>query len=165
MALFVPSRDTVPSLLSAAALGVFAIVFLWLAYGYPPEPRAFPLMIGWTMIVLVALDVLSHTDTALGRGVAAAVGKGEAGAQTGSASKSPALFALVWIPAYGLLVYLIGFLPTAAVYMFVSTAVFGPARPLSGALQAVALTAVLWLFFELALGFTLFRGVLLDLFL
>ena len=165
MALFVPDRDRAPSLLSAAALGAFAVGFLRLAYDYPPGPRTFPLMIGWTMVVLVALDVLSHTDTMLGRLIAAAVGKGEAGAQTGSAARAPAWFALLWIPAYAVMVYLIGFLPTAAVYMFVSTAVFGPARPLSAALQAAALTAVLWLFFERALGFTLFRGVLLEPFL
>lgn len=165
MRLFVPTRDLVPSLLSVAALGLFAVAYLALSYGYEPKVRAFPLMIGWTMLVFVAMDVVSHTDTAAGRMVSTIVGRRQEEPESSPGADRSPLFALIWIPAYGVMVYLVGFLITAGVYMFVSMAVFGTTPRQRAAAWSAGFVAVIWLFFEIALGFTLFPGVLIQPFL
>lgn len=162
MSLFIRSRNQTASLISTLVLGAFAVAYVVLSYEYEPKVRAFPLIVGWSMVIFVVLDLLCHTNTALGRVVAALVGMDKPPADTAGASDASPVGALMWIPAYGVMVYLIGFLPTAGLYMFVSTAIFGSTRPLRAALWSVALVAVLYAFFEWALGFRLFDGVVLG---
>src|SRR5580700_6874363 len=57
-----PAVDYVPAIAAAAA----AAVYVATAYGYSPDARAAPLLIGWSVIVLAGLDVASRTQTAVG---------------------------------------------------------------------------------------------------
>src|SRR5437016_1704628 len=57
-----PLIDYVPALAAAAAAGLY----LAAAYGYSPDARAAPLLIGWSVVALAALDLASRTQTALG---------------------------------------------------------------------------------------------------
>ena len=52
---------------AAAGAAAVAAVYLGAAYQYSPEARAAPLLIGWTVIVLAALDIVSRTQTPIGR--------------------------------------------------------------------------------------------------
>ncbi|MFB3151229.1 MAG: hypothetical protein ACE10M_11770, partial [Alphaproteobacteria bacterium] len=77
------------------ALGLFALtaVFIYLSYAYAPEVRLFPLMVGYTGLILCTLDLVGLTDTGLGRAIDSVFsGKaaGEAGEETG---KAPPKFA------------------------------------------------------------------------
>ena len=42
------------------------LIFIVAAYGYPPASREVPLLIGYVLIVLIALDILSRTSTSTG---------------------------------------------------------------------------------------------------
>lgn len=162
MSFFLPSQNRTASLVSIGALFAFAAAYIALSYSYEPKVRAFPLIVGWSMIVFVVLDFVSHTNTGLGRFVAALVGMDKPPAEgTGTSEASP-VGALLWVPFYAVLVYLIGFLPAAGLYMFVSMAVFGTASLLRAAVWSSVLVAVLYAFFRWALGFKLFEGVLLG---
>ena len=44
-----------------------AAVYLAAAYGYSPEARAAPLLIGWGVVVLSVLDFVSRTQTPPGQ--------------------------------------------------------------------------------------------------
>lgn len=159
MALFTPDPDRTAKLAADAAFAAFALGIIALSQEYPPKVRAFPLIVSWTLLALVALDLASQTDTRLGRLIAALTGKDLESAKARVARPNPT-FGLIWVPAYAVAVYLIGFLPTAALYAFVSMAAFGRAGPVRAAFWAAALTLVVWAFFELTLGFSLFDGVL-----
>src|SRR5580692_716566 len=58
-----PALDYVPALAAATVAGAY----LAAAYGYSPDARAAPLLIGWTVMALAALDFASRTQTALGQ--------------------------------------------------------------------------------------------------
>lgn len=165
MSIFVPTRNLTASLISTLVLFAFAIAYINFSFEYEPKVRAFPLIVGWLMLLFVVLDFIGHTDTALGRVVATAVGMDKPPADdTGASEKSP-VGALLWIPFYGVLVYFLGFLPTAGLYMFVSMFLFGSASALRALIWSVVLVAVLYAFFQLALGFRLWEGVLVSQFL
>ena len=159
MALFTPDPDRPAKLIADAAFAAIAVTIIVLSQEYAPKVRAFPLIVSWTMLILVALDLVSQTDTRLGRLISALVGKDLDSAKARVERPNP-IFGLIWVPVYAVSVYLIGFLLTAALYGFVSMAVFGRAKPLHAGLFAAGLTALVWVFFELILGFALFRGVL-----
>lgn len=162
MSFFLRSRNRTASLISIAVLGAFAVLYVHFSYDYEPKVRTFPLLVGFAMVVFVALDFISHTNTALGRLVGTLVGMDKPPEGDTSAPEASPIGALVWIPAYGVLVYLFGFLATAGLYMFISMAVFGKSAPLRAALWSVLLVAVVYVFFEVALGFRLFQGIVLG---
>jgi len=85
------------------ALGLFAVtvVFIYLSYDYAPGVRLFPLMVGYTSLILCTFDLIGLTDTGLGRSIDAAF-SGEAGEETGKAPKfaprlSRQLIAMAWM--------------------------------------------------------------------
>ena len=49
------------------AAAAVAAVYLTTAYGYSPEARAAPLLIGWGVVVLSVLDFVSRTQTPPGK--------------------------------------------------------------------------------------------------
>ena len=159
MALFTPDADRAAKLIADLTFAGLAVAIIVLSQEYAPKVRAFPLIVAWTLLVLVALDLISQTDTRAGRLVGALTGKDLDSAKAQVSRPNP-LFGLIWVPAYAVAVYLIGFLATAGLYGFVSMAVFGRAAPFRAALFAGGLTLVVWAFFELTLGFSLFDGVL-----
>lgn len=164
MGLFKPSEHRLALLLSDLALFAVAVTVLVLSYDYAPKVRIFPVLVCWTMIVLLVLDVVAQTRTRAGDMVSRVIGRDDEevpAAPATSAGRRRVLFALVWIPAFGLATYLVGFLATSVLYMFASTVLFGKASPLSGALSGAVLGLVVWVFFEAILGFSLFEGILL----
>lgn len=161
MALFTRDPDRGAKLVADAAFAAFAIGMIALSQDYPPKVRAFPLIAAWLLLGLVVLDFLSQTDTAAGRAIAAFVGKDLDSAKADVARPHP-LPGLLWISAFAVMVYLIGFLATAAIHTFVSMTVFGRARLTTGAMVASGVALTAWVFFEALLDFRLFPGVLLE---
>src|SRR5271167_4474667 len=56
--------------LPAAGAAAVAALYLGAAYQYSPEARATPLLIGWAVIALALLDIVSRTQTRVGRTLA-----------------------------------------------------------------------------------------------
>lgn len=164
MHLFKPSSQRTALLLSDLALFVVALTVLVLSYDYAPRVRIFPVLVCWTMILLVLVDVVAQTRTRVGNVISRVIGREDeesSNTPTQAGTGRRVVFALVWIPAFGLATYLLGFLVTSVLYMFISMVVLGNARPLKGAISGALLGLFVWIFFEAILGFSLFNGILL----
>lgn len=160
MALFLPGPTRTAAVLSSLAMAILPAGIFWLGFDYRPSVRAVPHLIAVTMLVLVACDLIGQTDTAAGRLVTALFGRDDEAGQNGTFAG--AHFAMVWVPVFVALVVPFGFLPAVLVYTFVSMKVFGTATSRVAGLWACGLALTVWLFFEVALGFTLYRGMLVE---
>ncbi len=150
------------------ALGLFAltVVFIYLSYGYAPGVRLFPLMVGYTGLILCALDLIGLTDTGLGRSIATAF-SGEADEKTGKAPKfapklSRQLIAMAWMVGLTIGIYLIGFMAMVPVYVFSSMLFQGKKSFKQCAYGAVSATVFIWVMFEYLLKYDLYRGIFVE---
>jgi Na+-transporting methylmalonyl-CoA/oxaloacetate decarboxylase gamma subunit len=147
----------VPLLLTAAMTA-----FLAGSYGYGPEARALPVLIAWTTIVLLVLEILVQAQTGVGRRVEAYLWTKDPLPEPERVPMAKALIhAFVWP---GLLVGLtlaIGILPAVLVYIFLSLKVIGGKSLPRALMIAVAVTMFAWVLFEWGLSYELYRGMLL----
>ena len=150
------------------ALGLFALTgfFIYLSYAYPPEVRLFPLMVGYTGLILCTLDLIGLTDTALGR-IIDTVFSGKTAEETGKAPKfapklSRQLIAMAWMVGLTIGIYLIGFMAMVPVYVFSSMLFQGKKSVKACAYGAVGATGFIWVMFEYLLKYELYRGVFVE---
>ncbi len=149
-------------------LGLFAltVVFIYLSYAYPPEVRLFPLMVGYTGLILCTLDLIGLTDTALGR-IIDTVFSGKTAEETGKVPKfapklSRQLIAMAWMVGLTIGIYLIGFMAMVPVYVFSSMLFQGKKSVKACAYGAVGATGFIWVMFEYLLKYKLYRGVFVE---
>ena len=151
-------RARTPAALLLAMAGVLIV-----SYGYGPAERALPVLVAWTTIALLVLEVLVQAGTPAGRRIDRLLQGQDAGPELERAPPATVLIHAVGWP--GLLValtVLIGILPAVLVYVFFSLKVAG-GKSLRRALAiAVALTGLSWLLFEWTMSYRLFRGVLMG---
>ncbi len=150
------------------ALGLFAltVVFIYLSYDYAPGVRLFPLMVGYTSLILCALDLIGLTETGLGRSIDAAF-SGKAGEETGKAPKiapklSRQLIAMAWMVGLTIGIYIVGFMVMVPVYVFSSMLFQGKKSVKACAYGAVSATVFIWVMFELLLKYELYRGIFAE---
>ncbi len=150
------------------ALGLFAltVVFIYLSYGYAPNVRLFPLMVGYTGLILCTLDLIGQTDTGLGRSIEAAF-SGKAGEETGKVPKiapklSRQLIAMAWMVGLTIGIYIVGFMAMVPVYVFSSMLFQGKKSVKACAYGAVGATVFIWVMFEFLLKYELYRGIFAE---
>ncbi len=150
------------------ALGLFVltVVFLYLSYDYALGVRLFPLMVGYTGLILCTLDLIGLTDTGLDRSIAAAF-SGKADEETGKAPKiapklSRQLIAMTWMVGLTIGIYLIGFMAMVPVYVFSSMFFQGKKSVKQCAYGAVGTTVFIWVMFEFLLQYDLYQGVFVE---
>jgi hypothetical protein len=146
----------------AVSLGVlvfFVVVLVW-TYRFPEaRGREFPAMVSMAAIVLCLIDLLTHTDTAVGRRLAAVL-SGSSQLPTGGWGIRREAIAILWIAGATLLMVFAGFLAGIPVYVFCYM-VLHAGRPVrQGIAAALVTTGAIWLAFELLLSYQLYRGVL-----
>jgi uncharacterized membrane protein len=111
--------------LPAAGAAAVAAVYLGAAYQYSPEARAAPLLIGWSVIVLAALDVVSRTQTPIGRALSSFLNPVTNRPRHGhGAAPQPAgkqIMAIVWIAGFVAAFALIGATLAIPLYVFAAT--------------------------------------------
>ena len=155
------------------ALGLFAltIVFIYLSYDYAPEVRLFPLMVGYTGLILCALDLISLTDTGFGRiidSVFSGKAAEEAREETGKAPPkfapklSRQLIAMAWMVGLTIGIYIVGFMAVVPVYVFSSMLFQGKKSVKQCAYGAISATVFIWVMFELLLKYELYRGIFAE---
>jgi len=147
------------------------LVFIIAAYGYPPASREVPLLVGYVLLVLIALDILSRTSTSTGElvrrylnpasglpGVPKA--EGEEGESHPSGHKE--LLAVAWVAAFTAGVMTIGILPSVPAYVASYMIVEGRKSVKFSILIAASIALFLWLSFEMILSIPLYRGLLFE---
>jgi hypothetical protein len=148
----------------AAGAAAVAAVYLGAAYQYSPDARAAPLLIGWTVIVLAALDIVSRTQTPIGRALSGVLNpvtnrpRHGHGAEPQSAAKQ--IMAIAWIAGFVAAFALIGAALAIPIYVFAATRWRG-GRPFAVCLLSAALTlAGIWFLFAWLLRLELYPGLL-----
>jgi hypothetical protein len=150
--------------LPAAGAAAVAAVYLGAAYQYSPEARAAPLLIGWSVIVLAALDIVSRTQTSIGRALSAFLNPVTNRPRPGhGAAPQPAgkqVMAIVWIAGFVAAFALIGAALAIPLYVFAATRWRG-GRPFAVCLLSAAVTlAGIWFLFAWLLRLELYPGLL-----
>jgi hypothetical protein len=114
-------------------------------------------------ILLCLIDLVAHTDTAIGRRLAAVL-SGEVNAPAGiftHGARREAV-AVLWLGGATFLIVVAGLLAGIPVYVFCYM-VLHAGRPVrQGVIAALATTGAIWLAFELLLGYQLYRGLLFE---
>jgi hypothetical protein len=157
-----PVVDYLPALAAAAA----AAVYLATAYGYSTEARAAPLLIGWSVMALAGLDIVSRTQTAVGttltrwiNPVAARPGAGAGHRQT-AYPLIRQLAAIAWIAGFVAGFALIGAVSAIPLYVFAATRIRGHQPWLVCAISAAATLFGIWLLFSRLLHLEPYPGLL-----
>ena len=153
-----PLIDYAPPLAAAGA----ASLYLAAAYGYSPDARAAPLLIGWSMIVLAALDIASRTQTALGGMLTRWLNPVGTARREGHAvyPLTRQISAVAWIAGFVATFALIGALYAIPLYVFAATRWRGGRPWLACALSAALTLAGVWLLFARLLRLELYPGLL-----
>ena len=147
-----------PAALLLAMAGVLVV-----SYGYGPAERALPVLVAWTTIALLVLEVLVQAGTPAGRRLDRLLQGQDTGPKLERAPPATVLIhAIGWPGLLLTLAVLIGILPAVLVYVFFSLKVAGGKSLRQALAIAVALTALSWLLFEWTMSYRLFRGVLIG---
>jgi Tripartite tricarboxylate transporter TctB family len=154
-----PAIDYLPAVAAMAVAGVYVAT----AFTYSPDARAAPLLIGWSVIALAILDLVSRTQTAAGRTVLRWLNPGTARAHAGgSAAYTPArqLGAVAWIAGFVAAFALIGALYAIPLYVFAATRWRGGRPWFVAAISAAGTLGGIWLMFSRLLHLELYPGLL-----
>jgi hypothetical protein len=149
--------DTMPAL----CLLIITIAYLTVAYQYSPASRAFPVMVAWSMIVLLALDLVACTPAKLGRAITHWLNPASAGAETTHINRQD-LGAVLWVAGFVTTLVLVGVPCAVLLFMFASARWRGKRSYAVSLLLAVATTTVIWLLFAQLLRIELYPGLLLG---
>jgi hypothetical protein len=149
--------------LPALALWIATAGYLATAYGYGPDSRIVPVLVAWSMLALLALDLASRTSTRLGRALtrwlnpAADPAKGAAPAHY---PVSRQVAAVLWLAGFTAALLLIGVLYAVPLYVFTSMRLRGR-RPYLVSISGGAGAALfVWLLFVALLRLQLYPGLL-----
>jgi hypothetical protein len=145
--------------LPALGLLIITIAYLMAAYQYSPASRAFPVMVASSMIVLVALDLVSRTPTKLGRAVTRWLNPASAAADTTRINRHD-LVAILWIAGFVTALVLVGVPCAVLMFVFASARWRGERSYAVSLLLAVATVMVIWLLFAQLLRIDLYPGLL-----
>ncbi len=147
--------------LPALALFAVTIGYLVTAYGYTAQARAFPVAIAWVMLGLTGLDLVSRTNTAIGRTLTRwlnpAADQG-AGPRPASYPLSRQVAALAWVGGFVALQFPLGILGAIPVYVFASMRLRGRLPLLTCAIASAGVTVFIYLLFVQLLQIELYPG-------
>jgi hypothetical protein len=144
----------------ALGLLMITVAYLMVAYQYSPASRAFPVMVAWLMIVLLALDLVSRTPTKFGRTVTRWLNPASA-AETIHINRQD-LIAILWVACFVTALVLIGVRYAVLLFVFASVRWRGKRSYALSLVLAVSTTLFIWLLFTRLLRIELYPGVLLG---
>jgi uncharacterized membrane protein len=150
--------------LPAAGAAVVAAIYLGAAYQYSPEARATPLLIGWSVIALAALDIVSRTRTRLGHTLSAWLNPVTTQTRHGAGPTvypvGRQVMAIVWIAGFVAAFALIGATYAIPIYVFAATRWRGGRPYLVCLISAACTLAGIWFLFGWLLRLELYPGLL-----
>jgi Tripartite tricarboxylate transporter TctB family len=155
-----PALDYAP----AFAATIVAAIYLAAASGYSPDARAAPLLIGWAVVALAALDFISRTQTTLGRTLMRWLNPVAARPRTGHGHAAypvmRQIVAIAWIAGFVVTFALIGALYAIPLYVVAATRWRGGRPWLVCVISAACTLAGVWLLFSRLLRLELYPGLL-----
>lgn len=143
--------------LFAAALLLGTIAYLALAYSYRPALRAVPAAVAWIMAAFLVIDLVSHTDTPLGRALRQRVNPP---AERPFYSAWRQLEAMLWVAGFAAALILLGVLYAVPLFVFAFMRIRGRRPVLAALIGGAAVTGFVWLLFAQLLRLALYPGLL-----
>jgi len=154
-----PVVEYLPALVMVAV----TILYLVIAYTYTVQARLFPVPVGWLMLALLALDLVSRTKTPVGETLTRLLNP--AAEVEGAEGRFPLLrqlSALLWVVFFAAALVLIGIMYAVPLYVFGSMRFHGRMSYLTSLIAAACVTAFTWLLFAFALQVELYPGALFS---
>lgn len=143
------------------AIGIlaFMVFFIHETYELQGKERTFPLIIGYTGIVLSLLDVASVTETAFGRFVTRFFGAmlDPSEVKPRGVGRELLVFSVMGLGVLG--IWLFGFLIASPIFVFLWMLVGGGKSLKLSLYVGLATFVFIYVLFELVLSYELFRGV------
>lgn len=150
----------------ALAILGFMIFFIFESYAYKPAIRLFPLLIGFSGVVLCILDIFSNTNTAFGRIINTVFGTELAKPDHQDTPKlTKELIIFAWMSGLVLGIYVFGFLVMTIVFVFLWMWILGGRTILASLYISIATFGFIYLLFSVILRYELFIGVVFEYFL
>ena len=149
--------------LPALAMVAITIAYLITAYTYSVQARLFPVPVGWLMLALLALDLVSRTKTPIGEQLTRLLNP--AAEVEGAEERFPVLrqlSAMFWVAFFTAALVLIGIMYAVPLYVFGSMRFHGKKSYLTSLIAAVCVTAFTWVLFGFALQVELYPGALFS---
>jgi hypothetical protein len=149
--------------LPALVLWLLTAGYLATAYGYSAESRVVPVLVAWSMLVLLLLDLASRTQTPLGQTLTQWFNPAAAQAEStgsGHAVISKQLAAVLWLAGFTTLLLLIGVLYAVPLYVFASIRLRGRRSYLASLVVAAGMALTVWLLFGVLLRLQFYPGLL-----
>ena len=143
------------------AFGVLAVMIFFIheTYGYTGKVRNFPLIIGYTGIVICVLDVLSLSNRTVGTAITRLFGSQLDEMEVGGRPVKRELITFAAMGSCVLGIWLFGFLAFSP--LFVALWMLAGGKTVKNALYGGIFTLFfIYLMFELAFKYELYRGVL-----
>jgi hypothetical protein len=143
-----PLVEYLPALVMLAV----TIGYLMMAYTYTVQARLFPVPVGWLMLLLLALDLVSRTKTPIGETLTRLLNP--AAEVEGAEPRFPVLrqlSAMFWVAFFTAALVLIGIMYAVPLYVFGSMRFHGKKSYLTSLIAAVCVTAFTWVLFVFAL--------------
>jgi len=149
------SRYAPPAVLCLLAAG-----YLFASRQYDEQSRLMPMLIGRAMFVLAAIDVLSRSDTSVGRALLRWLNPAalsEQPQQDADARKE--LGYILWIIAFALAIMWIGMYVAVPAFLFLSFSLIGRRSLLQSLALSAGVGGAIWALFSLLLRLHLFPGL------
>lgn len=152
-------RNLVVSLVMLA----LAAGYLFWAENYPAARAQVPRLVAWVTLVLAALDVLAHTETGLGRRIAAVLsGRAHLEAVDSIRITREEFLSAAWMLGSLAAIVLLGFLVGTFIYVVGYMIVHGKLSWRLSLYVGAGTVLSCWLVFDVLLKVGLYRGLLID---
>lgn len=155
-------RDKTTGLYFAFGVMAFLMFFLHETYEYEGAMRYFPLIVGWTGVFFSVLDIISLTDTRPGHLIANFFGSALEEPPDEGRRASREILCIAGVAGGVALVWLLGFLVAAPIYVFLWMWWGGRKTVLKSIYGGIGSFVFIWLLFEVALSYELYQGVLIE---
>jgi len=155
--------DTNRNLIVSLILLALAVGYLIWAKSYPPEKAEVPSLVAWIALVLSAVDVLAHTDTAAGRRAAALLsGRAHLEAVGNLRITAEEWLAAAWMALSLAAIVVAGFLLGMFIYVVGYMVIHGKLGWRLSLYLASGTTLACWLVFDEMLNVGLYRGLFFE---
>jgi len=148
-----------------AVLLVITAAYVAVAHGYAPRAAMFPLIVGWAVLILLALDFMSRSKTNIGEAINVWLNGASSAEMNERKEENPIplrteLAAFLVVAAFVAGMVFIGILYSVPIYTFASMRFLGKRSIKASAITAVAIGAFVYAMFIAFLGVELFPGIL-----
>lgn len=146
--------------LAPLLLWAVALAYVGAALGYGPEARLLPLLVGFALLIMLPIDLISISRSSLGRKLSHSVNPAAAEEPEDLGGTRVQLKALGAMLAFAIALPVLGIALSIPLYVAGSMRLLGRKSWLQSCLTAAVVGIATYALFELALGIALYPGVL-----